>query len=124
MALLVVNAAVAATLEMTCTTPTEREDGTRLDKSEISHFNVYLNGELTGRTAGNECAYSGPISGGEYDLTATTVDTNGLESAHSDPVSLVAPNAKPKPPTLLQIISEWFANLWRMLTGKPQVSVS
>jgi len=125
LALLFAGTAHAATLDVTCTPPTEREDGTALTAEDISHFNVYLNGELHDRTGGNICAYTGTIGGGNHELYMTTVDSFGLESVPSAAVTFKAPHdSKPKPPTLLQIISEWFANLWRLITGKPQVSLS
>lgn len=100
--------------------PTQREDGTALDKTEISHYNRYLsyNGgaEIAQAVTLVEDAgtpeYDGQFDevvdidsvaeAGDYVYSYTTVDTGDRESKRSNYITLhiLAPFALPLPPVV------------------------
>lgn len=86
--------------------PTQYEDGTALPLSEISYYKIYY-----GNSSGGPYASSITVPGtattatisnlakGMWYFVATTVATNGMESALSTEGSKeVKSNARPKPP--------------------------
>ena len=88
----------AATLDLTCTPPTERTDGTSLAPTEIQGYEWFRNGALVG-TSG-DCTYTMNAPDGTYAITAKTVDTGGRKSAMSPSVDKTFTTAAPLPPVL------------------------
>lgn len=100
---------VFAAIELSVTTPTEREDNTPLGLSEIAGFNVYCGATLGNYTdkiyiAGAtlpDTALTLDKPDGTHYCVATTVDIDGRESVYSEMVTLVVESkAIPKPPRI------------------------
>ncbi|CBL46637.1 Hypothetical protein HDN1F_30540 [gamma proteobacterium HdN1] len=74
--------------------PTTRSDGSALKASEISGYNIYFGTSATGSLSkiaslsGKDLAYAVTnLTSGTYYFAASTVDTNGVESAMSTRIS-------------------------------------
>lgn len=118
MVVLLAMVAPAMALEISWAPPTEREDGKALDPAtEIAHYDLYCGGpdgdysmssyEIPGtETDGQHVA---PISDilpdyGEYSCVMTATDTDGLESAYSQPVTVTWEPAAPRAPTEVLVV--------------------
>ena len=95
MALLVVNAAMAAqdTVKIVWDAPTQRVNGEPLSVDEISKYHVYYSADgISEKTAVAQSPETeiiiGPLDPANYKFQVSTIDTNGLESNRSDPYSL------------------------------------
>ncbi len=101
-ALCFVGAASATTkLSLACTPPTTRADGSSLPASEIGSYTFYL--DITKINIGTACSYVLPIAQGTcikktQVFTVTATDTNGIESARSQGVSVTNDACNPFPP--------------------------
>ena len=87
----------ADVVQVSYTPPAEREDGTKLQPSEIKNYRVYVNGKYKRTITKNP--YGITLDPGTHTVTMKTVDTNGRRSVESNGVSftvLVPPN----PPTI------------------------
>lgn len=96
------------------TPPTTREDGTSLPPTEIDHYNLYVsynggpaevieNDVILSNGTFSASINVDAIASGLYSYTMTTVDTGGVESEHSNMVTMevrAAPLSPPLPPTL------------------------
>lgn len=96
--LMLFSMSVIADVQYSWDLPTQREDGSALDVSEISHFVIrYSTGggpETDVSTQGATTGYL--LVGGDYSTVAkvATVDASGRMGAFSDPCSATAPPAK------------------------------
>lgn len=102
-------------VELSWTIPTMRTDGSPLPISEIAGYNIYY-GTSEGAYPNNIFVDGGQadqfivselamLSATTYYFVVTTVDTNGLESRFSNPVSKATPNASPPgEPALMNVI--------------------
>lgn len=97
LALLLPMAALAATANVTCTLPTTRTDGTALPASALASIKVYRATTAAGTSTATALATIPATSCTYTDTTApnaqvyyalSVVDTNGVESARTNPVSL------------------------------------
>jgi len=106
--LLIATPAMAGEATVSWTAPTQYEDGSSLPTNQIQSYKVYY-----GQTSGGPYGFSITVGGGLTtatitDLTAgtwyfvaTTVATNGLESALSNQVAkTVVSTSKPRAPVL------------------------
>lgn len=100
--------ALAGEATVSWTAPTQYEDGTSLPTNQIQSYKVYY-----GKTSGGPYGFVITVGGGLTTATitgleagtwyfvATTVATNGLESAQSNQVAkTVLSTSKPKAPVL------------------------
>ena len=71
---------------------TEREDGTPLLLEEIKYTRLFCDGELSAQEDGADGDIAAELPAGSHVCYGTHVDTDGLESRPSDPVTkLVEP---------------------------------
>lgn len=102
--------AFAADVTVSWDTPTQYEDSTALPANEISSYKIYY-----GQTSNGPYTYQVAVPGnintvtitnlakGNWYFVATTIATNGLESAYSVQVSKTILNSsKPRPPQNLR----------------------
>lgn len=67
--------------------PTLREDGSPLSPADLAEYRLYVNTAML-PVASTETSTSLQLPAGDYRVTITAVDLEGLESKHSDPVLL------------------------------------
>lgn len=91
----------ADTVEVTFTSPTEREDGTLLPIAEIQDYRVYLNGVENMTVPKTETLFEMVLTPGLYDINMTTLDLDGRESLLSNTVSVQAKSPPGNPTNLL-----------------------
>ena len=96
----VFNRAEAASLNLTCVPPTEREDGTPLPASEIAGYWWYRDGAKDNDTLTPDCAYTMIAPDGTFMIQAQTVDTGGLDSQLSPGKQKQFQTARPLNPTV------------------------
>ena len=83
---------------LTCTPPTEREDGTPLPLGEIASYQLYEDGIAT--LQASNCAFPVSVPTGEArTYTVRTVDTYGNISVDSNSIFVSA--VPPNPPILI-----------------------
>lgn len=92
------NDAQAATYDITCTPPTEREDGTPLTLAEIANYEWWVDGAMDGTSTA--CAYTLTRPDGTYNVQAKTVDTGGRVSQASPGKQFTLITAPPNPPVI------------------------
>ena len=85
------------------TPPTERVDGSPLPQSEIASYNIYCNGGLLGNVVNTTSTDTwqspqGSTPPGDYLCYATTLDTDGLESAPSNTKAFIVEPSAPGAP--------------------------
>ena len=97
--------AVADTATFTFTPPTEREDNTALQASEIGGYNVFVNGVKSDTSPLLPAATGFTLSlpSGAHTVEVTTLDTDSRESTMSTPVNAVVP-FNPKPVTGVSVV--------------------
>lgn len=109
--LLVIGDTAADTGQINCTAPTQREDGTALAATELSHFNAYLtNGtpkNYVDTVESETCTFTIPLLPVARDAVVTAVDTDGRESLFSKVVSLPAGKALPNAPSSITITIQY-----------------
>jgi len=103
--------ALAGTVTLNWTAPTTRTDGTTL--TNLASYNIYRASSAAGlATATKLATVAAPAltytdasapGGQTWYYAATAVDSNGLESAQTNPVSAAVPAAKPSPPGNLTV---------------------
>jgi len=84
------------------TPPTQNTDGTPLADAEIASYNIFCNSVLLGNqpnTGGTDTWTSPPLPEGSYSCHATTLATNGEESAASNSVNFTVDPSIPEAPT-------------------------
>jgi hypothetical protein len=84
------------------TPPTQNTDGTPLPDAEIASYNIYCNSVVLGNvinTGGTDTWTSPPLPEGTYACYATTMATNGQESAASNSVNFTVDPSIPEAPT-------------------------
>ena len=84
------------------TPPTQNTDGTALTDAEISSYNIFCNAVLLSNvinTGGTDTFTSAPLPAGSYVCHATTIASNGEESAASNTVNFTVAQSVPQPPT-------------------------
>ena len=94
----------AASINLTCSLPTAREDGTALAASELSKMEVYLGSVTTGPIAVypvDNCSYTYPVAKGNCvkagdPIGLKVVDTGGIKSMLSNTIVLSADACTPK----------------------------
>lgn len=99
------------TMTLTCTYPTEREDGTVLSIEEIAHIALYWTKDGDRVLHGineNECKMivnTTELDDGKYAFTVTTVDTDGRESPDSIEIVelVITRRSNPNPVTNIQV---------------------
>lgn len=91
---------MAASSQTSCTPPTARADGSPLPANEIANYRWFVNGTWVQDTP--DCNSFWLLAGteGALDVTATTVDTGGRESAPSPVYVKDFTTALPNPPTV------------------------
>ena len=99
-ALLFSFSAIADSGKLDWVAPTEREDGAQLSPSEIGGFRLYnSSGQIGGDIPPNIRTLDITIENVEQTLHMTTYDTDGRESAPSQPVIVAAGKGNPLPQT-------------------------
>ena len=109
--ILLIGNASADTGQANCTAPTQREDNTPIQPTEISHFNAYL----TDGTPNNyihtveskTCSFTLPLLAKPRDVVFTAVDTDGRESVYSQSMALPATGFPPLAPTNITITIQY-----------------
>jgi len=101
--LLFSSSSLAGTATVSWSAPTTREDGTTLSLIEIASYKIYYGsspGTYTSNVVipGTLTTAQITLSYGSWYFAATTIDTNGLESALSGEVSKTILKSKPKSP--------------------------
>lgn len=84
------------------TPPTQNTDGTVLTDAEILSYNIFCNALLLSNvvnTGGTDSFTSGPLPAGSYVCHATTIATNGEESAASNTINFIVDLSVPGAPT-------------------------
>ncbi|MBT8449111.1 MAG: hypothetical protein KJO69_05450 [Gammaproteobacteria bacterium] len=100
-ALLLPLSALADTVEVTFTPPIEREDGTLLPITDIQNYQVYVNGAPDITIPNTDNIGEIVLAPGLYDISVTTLDTDGRESAPSNVVSVQAKSPPGNPANLI-----------------------
>ena len=104
--LLLTSAANAAEVAVSWKPPAARMDGTPLSSADIASYNVFIDGELSGRVSGTATTTTAQIKGsGEHCIALQTVDSGGLMSGKSAPKCFNLMSA-PKAPTNISVSME------------------
>jgi len=86
--------------------PTLNTDGTPLPDAEIASYNIYCNAVVLGNvpnTGGTDTWTSPPLPEGSYTCHATTLASNGQESAPSNAVNFTVDPSIPEAPTSFSV---------------------